>query len=136
MLLDVQDLRVRFGSFTAVDGLSFRVDEGEVSDRIAVMYLGEVVEVAEAESLYQAPAHPYTQALLSAVPEIDDGSDAPRRERIVLTGDVPSPIDRPSGCSFHPRCPVARERCRTERPALREVAGRTVACHHPSIAGN
>ncbi|NUR86547.1 MAG: dipeptide ABC transporter ATP-binding protein [Nonomuraea sp.] len=107
-----------------------------VSDRIAVMYLGEVVEIAAAESLYDAPAHPYTQALLSAVPEIDDGTDAPRRERIVLTGDVPSPIDRPSGCSFHPRCPVAQERCRTERPALREVNGRTVACHYPSIAGN
>ncbi|WP_327086560.1 ATP-binding cassette domain-containing protein [Nonomuraea sp. NBC_01738] len=107
-----------------------------VSDRIAVMYLGEIVEVAEAESLYEAPAHPYTQALLSAVPEIDDGSDAPRRERIVLTGDVPNPIDRPSGCSFHPRCPVAQARCRTERPALREAGGRTVACHYPSIGGN
>ncbi|MFF3665053.1 ABC transporter ATP-binding protein [Microtetraspora malaysiensis] len=104
-----------------------------VSDRIAVMYLGEVVEVAEAEELYASPAHPYTNALLSAVPEIDDGSDAPRRERVVLTGDVPSPIDRPSGCSFHPRCPLARERCRTERPALRtaDAAGRQVACHFP-----
>ncbi|MGW0808318.1 ABC transporter ATP-binding protein [Nonomuraea sp. NPDC002799] len=103
-----------------------------VSDRIAVMYLGEVVEVAEAEALYDAPAHPYTQALLSAVPQIDDGTDLPRRERIVLTGDVPSPIDRPSGCSFHPRCPVARDRCRTERPAPRELAGRTIACHYPA----
>ena len=107
-----------------------------VSDRIAVMYLGEVVEIAAAESLYDAPAHPYTQALLSAVPEIDDGSDAPRRERVVLKGDVPSPIDRPTGCPFHPRCPVARERCRTERPVLREIEGRTVACHYPSIGGN
>ncbi|MEU6999144.1 dipeptide ABC transporter ATP-binding protein [Nonomuraea sp. NPDC046570] len=107
-----------------------------VSDRIAVMYLGEVVEVAEAERLYDAPAHPYTRALLSAVPEIDDGSGAPRRERIVLTGDVPNPIDRPSGCSFHPRCPVAQARCRTERPALRVVGERQVACHYPSIGGN
>ncbi|WP_245655829.1 ABC transporter ATP-binding protein [Microtetraspora fusca] len=104
-----------------------------VSDRIAVMYLGEVVEVADAEELYPSPAHPYTNALLSAVPEIDDGSDAPRRERVVLTGDVPSPIDRPGGCSFHPRCPLARERCRTERPTLRtaDAAGRQVACHFP-----
>ncbi|SEK61141.1 ABC transporter ATP-binding protein [Nonomuraea pusilla] len=102
-----------------------------VSDRIAVMYLGEVVEVAEAEDLYAAPAHPYTEALLSAVPEIDDGSGTPRRERIVLTGDVPSPIDRPSGCSFHPRCPAAQPRCRTERPPLRQTATRQVACHYP-----
>ncbi|MER7504882.1 dipeptide ABC transporter ATP-binding protein [Nonomuraea pusilla] len=102
-----------------------------VSDRIAVMYLGEVVEVAEAEDLYAAPAHPYTDALLSAVPEIDDGSGTPRRERIVLTGDVPSPIDRPSGCSFHPRCPAAQPRCRTERPPLRQTATRQVACHYP-----
>ncbi|GLW97539.1 dipeptide ABC transporter ATP-binding protein [Microtetraspora sp. NBRC 16547] len=106
-----------------------------VSDRIAVMYLGEVVEVAEAEELYAAPAHPYTNALLSAVPEIDDGSGAPRRERVVLTGDVPSPIDRPNGCSFHPRCPAAQARCRTERPALRSVAGRQVACHFPISPG-
>nr|WP_055501656.1 dipeptide ABC transporter ATP-binding protein [Nonomuraea pusilla] len=102
-----------------------------VSDRIAVMYLGEVVEVAGAEDLYAAPAHPYTDALLSAVPEIDDGSGTPRRERIVLTGDVPSPIDRPSGCSFHPRCPAAQPRCRTERPPLRQTATRQVACHYP-----
>ncbi|WSA23486.1 ATP-binding cassette domain-containing protein [Streptosporangium sp. NBC_01755] len=102
-----------------------------VSDRIAVMYLGEIVEVAEAEALYAAPAHPYTHALLSAVPEIDDGSGAPRRERVVLTGDVPSPIDRPTGCSFHPRCPIAQERCRTERPAPSLVGGRQVACHFP-----
>ncbi|GLX05875.1 dipeptide ABC transporter ATP-binding protein [Microbispora sp. NBRC 16548] len=106
-----------------------------VSDRIAVMYLGEVVEVAEAEELYAAPAHPYTDALLSAVPEIDDGTGASRRERVVLTGDVPSPIDRPAGCSFHPRCPVAQARCRTERPALRPVAGRQVACHFPDVPG-
>src|SRR3954447_6790500 len=77
-----------------------------VSDRIAVMYLGEVVELADAEALYTAPAHPYTEALLSAVPEIDDGIDdgtTPRRERIVLASDVPSPIHKPTGCPFHPR---------------------------------
>jgi peptide/nickel transport system ATP-binding protein len=106
-----------------------------VCDRIGVMYLGELVEVGAAEEVYAAPAHPYTEALLSAVPEIDDGSADPdlvRRERIVLTGDVPSPIDKPAGCSFHPRCAYATEICRTERPVLRLLAdGRDVACHHP-----
>jgi peptide/nickel transport system ATP-binding protein len=102
-----------------------------VSDRIAVMYLGEIVEVAEAEALYAGPAHPYSEALLSAVPEIDDGGPA-RRERIVLAGDVPSPIDKPSGCAFHPRCRYAQDLCRTQRPPLREIApGRSAACHFP-----
>jgi oligopeptide/dipeptide ABC transporter ATP-binding protein len=109
-----------------------------VSDRIAVMYLGEVVELAHAEALYAAPAHPYTEALLSAVPEIDDGTADPAlwRERIVLTGDVPNPSDRPSGCAFHPRCPHARELCRVERPQLAETApGRVTACHFPLAGG-
>jgi oligopeptide/dipeptide ABC transporter ATP-binding protein len=102
-----------------------------VSDRIAVMYLGEIVEVAEAEPLYAGPAHPYAEALLSAVPEIDDGVTQ-ARERIVLAGDVPSPIARPTGCAFHPRCRYARQRCVDERPVLREVApGRFAACHYP-----
>ena len=105
-----------------------------VSDRIAVMYLGEVVELADAEALYAAPAHPYTETLLSAVPEIDDGSDPAPRERIVLTGDVPNPSDRPAGCAFHPRCPYARDLCRTERPPLTEAApGRLTACHFPLV---
>ena len=103
-----------------------------VSDRIGVMYLGEMVELGPAEAVYSAPAHPYTQALLSAVPEIDDGQGAPRPERIVLTGDVPSPISKPSGCSFHPRCRYATEVCRQTRPVLVEIApGRRLACHHP-----
>jgi peptide/nickel transport system ATP-binding protein len=102
-----------------------------VSDRVGVMYLGEIVELADAEPLYAAPLHPYTEALLSVVPELDDG-DAPRRERIVLSGDVPDPIDKPSGCPFHPRCPVAESRCREERPPLVELLpGRLVACHFP-----
>jgi peptide/nickel transport system ATP-binding protein len=105
-----------------------------VSTRIAVMYLGSVVELSTADALYDAPAHPYTEALLSAAPEIDDGIEAPRRERIVLTGDVPNPVDRPTGCAFHTRCPYARQRCVDERPSLRPVAdGRTVACHFPLI---
>jgi oligopeptide/dipeptide ABC transporter ATP-binding protein len=107
-----------------------------VSDRVGVMYLGEMIELADAEALYAHPLHPYTEALLSAVPEIDtelpDGGDRPARERIVLTGDVPNPIDKPSGCAFHPRCPVAQSRCETEHPALTElVPGRLVACHFP-----
>jgi oligopeptide/dipeptide ABC transporter ATP-binding protein len=104
-----------------------------VSDRIAVMYLGEVVELADADPLYAAPAHPYTEALLSAVPEIDDGSTS-RRERIVLAGDVPSPIQKPTGCPFHPRCPYAQDKCRAERPAPVEIApGRQVSCHFPLV---
>ncbi|WLW57325.1 ABC transporter ATP-binding protein [Streptomyces sp. YU58] len=105
-----------------------------VSDRIAVMYLGEIVELAETEALYASPAHPYTQALLSAVPDIDDGGAATtaRRERVVLTGEVPSPVDRPTGCPFRTRCPYARERCAVERPRLTATdSGRSTACHYP-----
>jgi peptide/nickel transport system ATP-binding protein len=102
-----------------------------VSDRVGVMYLGEIVELGDAESLYERPLHPYTEALLSVVPELDDGTHPPR-ERIVLTGDVPNPSMKPSGCPFHPRCPVAQERCATDKPVLVELApGRSVACHFP-----
>ena len=105
-----------------------------VSDRIAVMYLGEVVEIGDADPLYDAPAHPYTEALLSAAPEIDDGTEVLPAERIVLTGDVPNPVDKPAGCPFHPRCPYAVDRCRTERPLLQQVApGRQAACHLPLV---
>lgn len=103
-----------------------------VSDRVAVMYLGRIVETAPATRLYGAPQHPYTQALLSAIPVPDP---ARRRKRIILPGDVPSPVHPPSGCSFHPRCPRAKARCRTEAPELRVVpAGEgtsLVACHYP-----
>jgi oligopeptide/dipeptide ABC transporter ATP-binding protein len=102
-----------------------------VSDRVGVMYLGEIVELGDAEVLYDTPLHPYTEALLSVVPELND-TDAPRRERIIISGDVPDPSDRPSGCSFHPRCPAATEICATEKPAFVELQpGRFVACHHP-----
>ncbi len=105
-----------------------------VSDRIAVMYLGEVVELAASGSLYATPAHPYTEALLSAVPGIELDAHAPRRERIRLSGDPPSPIDKPTGCSFHPRCRYAQQRCRVEKPPLRTVAvGRETACHFPLL---
>ncbi|KUJ64728.1 hypothetical protein ACZ90_58490 [Streptomyces albus subsp. albus] len=102
-----------------------------VSDRIAVMYLGKIVELADRNSLYQNPRHPYTKALLSAVP-IPDPKRRAKRERILLKGDVPSPISPPSGCRFHTRCWKATEICKTEQPALLTLAtGHQVACHHP-----
>ena len=98
-----------------------------MSRRILVMYLGRVVESGEAKALCRAPKHPYTQALLSAVPVVDPDS---KRRRILLGGDVPSPIHPPGGCPFHPRCPVAEVRCQTEVPPLRELEpGRQAACH-------
>ena len=98
-----------------------------ISDRVAVMVLGRIVELAGAEELYRAPRHPYTLSLLSAIPVPDPER---RRRRIVLKGDVPGPARRPAGCPFHPRCPIARERCLREEPALREVApGHVSACH-------
>ncbi len=103
-----------------------------VSDRIAVMYLGVIVESAPADDLYAAPIHPYTQALLSAIPDIDTGEDERPRERIVLEGEVPSPISPPSGCRFHPRCSYATDICGVERPPLLDYGnGRVAACHHP-----
>jgi len=102
-----------------------------VSDRVGVMYLGEIGELGEAELLYEKPLHPYTEALLSVVPELND-TDAPRRERIIISGDVPDPADRPTGCSFHPRCPAATDLCAIEKPAFVELRpGRFVARHHP-----
>ena len=98
-----------------------------ISRRVMVMYLGKIVEMSEAKEIIRAPQHPYTQALISAVPEVDPES---KRQRIVLPGDVPSPINPPSGCPFHPRCPIAEARCKTEVPALREVSkAHWAACH-------
>jgi oligopeptide transport system ATP-binding protein len=102
-----------------------------VSDRIAVMYLGKLVELSPAEELYQRPIMPYTEALLSAVP-IPDPDLARKRERIVLEGDVPSPINPPTGCRFHPRCRYATEICREVEPPLADYGnGHLAACHHP-----
>ena len=103
----------------------------QVSTRIAVMYLGSIVELGQAEDIFTRPAHPYTQALISAVP-VPDITKSGSRNRIVLTGDVPSPINPPAGCRFHPRCPMAQERCGVERPILSAQADtRQVACHFP-----
>ncbi len=100
-----------------------------ISDRVAVMYLGNMMEVSDWKTLYAEPYHPYTQSLLSAVP-VPDPDVQHSRKRIILKGDPPSPINPPSGCRFHTRCPIACEKCSQERPELREVApGHFCACH-------
>ena len=106
-----------------------------VSNRVAVMYLGKVVELADAKRLYAEPKHPYSGALLSAVP-VADPDLAGQRERVILLGDVPSPIDPPSGCRFHPRCPKAQQRCVDEVPPLEvKASGDLAACHFPLEPG-
>ncbi|NMI07563.1 dipeptide ABC transporter ATP-binding protein [Paenibacillus sp. SZ31] len=97
-----------------------------ISSRIGVMYLGGIVELADKKDLFEAPLHPYTQALLSAVPS---PNPLIKKERIVLQGDVPSPANPPSGCSFHTRCHACMDVCRTDKPELQDVGGRYVACH-------
>ena len=97
-----------------------------LSDRVAIMYLGRIVETAPTDALYAAPNHPYTRALLEEVPQVGTG----KRVYEVVKGEIPSPLNPPSGCHFHPRCPRAMARCSREQPVLKEIApGRFSACH-------
>jgi oligopeptide transport system ATP-binding protein len=122
----LEDLQRQFGLAYLFIAHDLSVVE-HISRRVAVMYLGRIVELASAQALYAAPRHPYTEALLSAVPIPDPGA---KRKRIVLQGDVPNPMRPPAGCHFHPRCPHAMDRCRSEAPRLREISpGRMAACH-------
>jgi len=124
----LEDLQARYGLtylFIAHDLSVVR----HISDRVAVMYLGRIAEITERTALYAEPMHPYTRALLSAVPIPDPGLEA-TRERTVLRGEVPSPLNPPPGCVFHPRCPIAVDRCSAEIPLLREIRpGHWAACH-------
>jgi peptide/nickel transport system ATP-binding protein len=100
----------------------------QVSDRVGVMYLGRLVEIATADRLFARPQHPYTRLLIETIPRLDP-PDGTWGEREPVAGEVPNPIDPPPGCAFHPRCPFANDRCRTERPELIEAEGALVACH-------
>lgn len=126
----VEDLKAKYGLTLVFIAHDLAVVKN-VSDRVAVMYLGRLCEVAPSDDLYALPAHPYTQALLSAVVEPDPEKAT---SHVTLTGEPPSPINPPSGCRFRTRCPSAQERCSSEVPELREIAPRhQVACHFPTL---
>lgn len=122
----LEDLQAKMGLTYLFIAHDLSVVE-HISQRVAVMYLGRVVEIASSRELYTQPKHPYTEALLSAVPIPDPRA---KKKRIVLTGDVPNPVNRPTGCHFHPRCPKATERCKVEEPQLKTVGFmHQAACH-------
>jgi oligopeptide/dipeptide ABC transporter ATP-binding protein len=121
----LQDLQEEMGLTYLFIAHDLRVVE-HISHRVAIMYLGKVVELADRETIYRNPRHPYTRALLSAIPTPDPEV---QRERMSLPGEPPSPIDPPSGCAFHPRCPFAEPRCKVEEPVLLANDGHAVACH-------
>jgi oligopeptide transport system ATP-binding protein len=126
----LQDLQEKFGLTYLFVAHNLSVVK-HISDRVAVMYLGRVVELSDSEGLYKQPLHPYTQALLSAIPVPDPSIEA-QRKRIILEGDVPSPVNPPNGCNFHPRCWKAQEICHEVIPALEEKqSGHYAACHFP-----
>ncbi len=128
----LQDIQEEFGLTYLFIAHDLSVIE-HISDRVAVMYLGRIVELADAEELYHTPRHPYSEALLNAVPTPDP---ARRRPRKLLGGEVPSPINPPSGCHFHPRCPYARPICKENYPPLEDKGGgHLAACHFSEEVG-
>jgi oligopeptide transport system ATP-binding protein len=124
----LQDLQSRFGLAYLFIAHDLAVVK-HIATRIAVMYLGRIVEIGTKHALFAAPRHPYTQALLAAIPLPEPAQSPARRERVLLAGDVPSPMNPPSGCHFHPRCAHARALCSQLAPALEAHDGHAVACH-------